>query len=146
VAVLVGIALLLSVGVYGLVAGIVKLDDVGLHLARRRPGATLARLSRMLGEWIVRATPWLMKGLSIAGTAAMFLVGGGILTHGVPVMHRAIEDWSHEIDDIPGIGAVFGALGPMLVNALAGIAAGALVYAVLALVKRMRAPATTQAH
>ncbi|HEY6895426.1 MAG TPA: DUF808 domain-containing protein, partial [Rhodanobacteraceae bacterium] len=105
VAVLVGIALLMTIGVYGFVAGIVKLDDVGLHLARRPTGAT----------------PYLMKALSIAGTAAMFLVGGGILTHGVPALHHAIRNWGDGLDDLPGVAAVSGALGPMLVNALAGI-------------------------
>ena len=72
-----GIAVLMTVGVYGFVAGIVKLDDLGLWLSRRDSGAAQA-----LGRGILRAAPWLMKALSVAGTAAMFLVGGGILVHG----------------------------------------------------------------
>ena len=85
VAVLVGIAILMTAGVYGLVAGIVKLDDGALVLTRSGSEA-----ARRLGRGILSATPWLMKGLTIAGTAAMFLVGGGILTHGVPALHHLI--------------------------------------------------------
>src|SRR5215218_3273174 len=87
--VLVGIALIMTVGVYGLVAGIVKLDDVGLFLSRRGDG-----FQRGLGAGILRAAPWLMKFLSIAGTAAMFLVGGGILAHGFSWLHHAEESLS----------------------------------------------------
>ena len=75
-AVLVGIALLMTVGVYGLVAGIVKLDDAGLYLSRREGRAAAARIQRSTGVSILRAAPYLMKALGIAGTAAMFLVGG----------------------------------------------------------------------
>jgi len=86
VAVLAGIALLMTVGVYGLVAGIVKLDDAGLALSRSASGGV-----RALGRGLLRAAPWLMKALSVAGTAAMFLVGGGILAHGIAPLHHAIE-------------------------------------------------------
>ena len=145
VAVLVGIALLMTIGVYGFVAGIVKLDDLGLHLARRPADATLAPLKRAVGRRIVDATPWLMKTLSVAGTAAMFLVGGGILTHGVPALHHTIENFGDGLDDLPGVGAVFGALGPMLVNALAGVVAGAIVFALLMLARRVRASSPSRA-
>ena len=91
VSVLVGIALLMTVGVYGLVAAIVKLDDGGLYLSRQAGGGAWGRFQRGLGAGILKTAPWLMKGLSIAGTAAMFLVGGGILTHGIPMLHHAIE-------------------------------------------------------
>ena len=70
--VLAGIAIIMTIGVYGLVAGIVKLDDAGLYLSRRA-----GRVSRAVGAAILKVAPYLMKGLSIAGTAAMFLVGGG---------------------------------------------------------------------
>ena len=86
VAVLAGIALLMTVGVYGLVAAIVKLDDLGLHLSRRASAA-----ARAIGHGLLRAAPWLMKALSVAGTAAMFLVGGSILLHGIPPVHHAVE-------------------------------------------------------
>ncbi len=88
--VLSGVAFIMTVGVYGLVAGIVKLDDGGLYLSRRTGTDALARLLRALGRGILRAAPILMKGLSIAGTVAMFLVGGGILTHGIPALHHWI--------------------------------------------------------
>jgi predicted DNA repair protein MutK len=138
VAVLVTIALIMTVGVYGLVAGIVRLDDVGLRLAKQPAASTFGRFQRRLGEGIVRLAPYLMKALSIAGTAAMFLVGGGILTHGIPVLHHAVESWGESAGHVPGVGVVVGALTPMLLNGLAGIAAGGTVYGAIALVKRLR--------
>jgi predicted DNA repair protein MutK len=123
--VLVGIALVMTVGVYGLVAGIVKLDDVGLYLSQRQGSG-----ARALGRGILATAPWLMKGLSIAGTAAMFLVGGGILVHGVPAFGYALEAWSASAR------GVVGALGSMSANAGVGIVAGAIVLAVVELAKR----------
>jgi predicted DNA repair protein MutK len=132
VAVLVGIALIMTVGVYGLVAGIVKLDDAGLYLTRR-PG----RLLQSLGAGMLKAAPWLMKILSVAGTAAMFLVGGGILTHGIPVVHHWIEGVGHGAAAIPGVGAILEATTPALLNGLAGVLAGALVLAGVSGVRRL---------
>jgi uncharacterized protein len=91
-----------------------------------------------LGRGIVRGAPWLMKTLSVAGTAAMFLVGGGILTHGVPLLHHLVEDFGEEAADIPGFGAIIGPLAPMLLNALAGVVAGAVAFAIVAGIKRRR--------
>lgn len=121
VAVLSGIALLMTVGVYGFVAGIVKLDDAGLHLSRRAGDGVLARARVALGHGILRVAPWLMKSLSVIGTAAMFLVGGGILTHGIPGAHDGIHHMA------VAAGPVFGALLPSLADATTGILAGALV-------------------
>ncbi|RST55059.1 DUF808 domain-containing protein [Variovorax sp. MHTC-1] len=123
--VLIGIALLMTVGVYGLVAGIVKLDDAGLHLSQRGDAG-----SRALGRAILAAAPWLMKGLSVAGTAAMFLVGGGILVHGVPALGHAVEAWAVDA------GSLVGGLGSMGLNAGVGIVAGAIVLGVVELVKK----------
>ncbi|MGA0609018.1 DUF808 domain-containing protein [Caldimonas sp. KR1-144] len=123
--VLAGIALLMTVGVYGLVAGIVKLDDAGLWLSRRQGAA------QALGRGILWLAPYLMKSLSVVGTAAMFLVGGGILVHGVPAIHHAIEAAAH------AVGPLAGAVVPLLGDALVGVAAGALVLAVVSLVKRL---------
>ncbi|MDR6537240.1 DUF808 domain-containing protein [Variovorax soli] len=123
--VLVGIALIMTLGVYGLVAGIVKLDDAGLHLSRREGAA-----SQALGRGILAAAPWLMKALSIAGTAAMFLVGGGILVHGVPALGHAVEAWA------ASAGGLLGGLGAMGVNAGVGIVAGAIVLAAVELGKK----------
>lgn len=131
-AVLSGIAIVMTVGVYGLVAGIVKLDDAGLYLSQQAGEGGSVRLQRSLGRGIVLAAPWLMKGLSIAGTAAMFLVGGGILTHGVPALHHAIEALAART------GSVLGAVTPLLADALVGMVAGALVLGGVTLVQRLR--------
>jgi uncharacterized protein len=137
VAVLIGIALLMTVGVYGLVAGIVKLDDGGLYLSRRPGESAGARIQRRIGRGVLAAAPWLMKGLSIAGTAAMFLVGGGILVHGMPFIHHGIEHLVHGLAQQPGIGGVLGAVLPLLANAGVGVAAGALVLLAVSGVKRL---------
>jgi len=123
---LVGIALLMTVGVYGLVGGIVKLDDFGMYLTRRATSGAQA-----FGRFILRAAPWLMKFLSVAGTAAMFLVGGSILAHGIAPVHHAIEAIAQ------GAGA-FGAVLGMLLEALFGVVAGAIVLVGVTLVQRMR--------
>jgi uncharacterized protein len=127
VTVLVGIAIIMTIGVYGIVAGIVKLDDLGLHLSRK--GSAFAR---RVGAGILRSAPWLMKFLSVAGTAAMFLVGGGILVHGVPALYHAVEGMAHAASALPGIGAVLSVLAAPLANAVIGVVAGALVLAVVA--------------
>jgi predicted DNA repair protein MutK len=120
-----GIAIVMTVGVYGLVAGIVKLDDLGLWLTQK-PG----QFAKKIGSAILSAAPYMMKTLSVVGTAAMFLVGGGILTHGVPAVHHWIE----------GVGAAAGSAGfavPMLLNGVAGIIAGAVVLAVVSVVGKI---------
>ncbi len=127
VMVLAGIALIMTIGVYGFVAGIVKLDDLGLHLSQKQGEGLPARFRRRAGRAILLAAPYLMKGLSIAGTAAMFLVGGGILTHGIPGAHDLIHGLAHNAGGISGIGGVLEALLPTLMDALAGIVAGALI-------------------
>ncbi|NWB09738.1 DUF808 domain-containing protein [Pseudomonas sp. D5002] len=131
VIVLSGIAIVMTIGVYGLVAGIVKLDDLGLWLTQK-PG----QAARSIGGAIQRAAPYMMKSLSVIGTAAMFMVGGGILTHGVPVVHHWIETVSQSTGGLAW-------LMPTLLNAVAGIIAGAVVLAVVSVVgnlwKRVRA-------
>jgi predicted DNA repair protein MutK len=130
VVVLVGIAILMTIGVYGLVAGIVKLDDLGLYLSRRASAA-----ARSVGRAILRAAPWLMKGLTIAGTAAMFLVGGGILTHGLPPVHHAIESFTQ------GLAGWLGALASTTLDGLFGVLAGAATLLVVTVVQRLRGKA-----
>ena len=123
VAVLSGIALLMTVGVYGLVAGIVKLDDAGLFLSQRAGGSGFISVQRALGRGLLWLAPYLMKTLSIAGTAAMFLVGGGILTHGIGPVRHILEAWSLLAGE---------ALAPVLsalMDGAFGIAAGALALA-----------------
>jgi uncharacterized protein len=125
--VLVTIALAMTVGVYGLVAGIVKLDDLGLYLTRRAGAA-----ARSLGRGILWFAPWLMKALSLAGTAAMFLVGGGILVHGVPLLHQAVASVTTDMEPITE------ALLAAGFDAMVGVIAGAIVLGVVTLVSRLR--------
>ncbi|MBU1331402.1 MAG: DUF808 domain-containing protein [Gammaproteobacteria bacterium] len=121
VVVLVGIALLMTVGVYGLVAGIVKLDDAGLYLSQRG-----SRSAQAIGHGILATAPYLMKTLSVVGTAAMFMVGGGILTHGIAPVHHAIE----QVAAAAGNGLLT-AIIPTLLSALFGVLAGAVVLALV---------------
>lgn len=136
VAVLSGIAIIMTVGVYGLVAGIVKLDDAGLHLSKVSGGDGASAMQRSLGRGILRAAPYMMKTLSIAGTAAMFMVGGGILVHGTPGAEALIHDLAARLHDVAGIGTVLQALATALLNALAGVIAGGIVVALVTGFKR----------
>ena len=131
VAVLVGIAIIMTVGVYGFVAGIVKLDDGGLYLNKKTGDGWWPRTQRKIGAGILAFAPYLMKGLSIVGTAAMFMVGGSILAHGIPPLHHAIEAIGHQVETIPAIGGFLGAITPTLLDALVGIVGGALVLLVV---------------
>lgn len=132
VAVLVGIAVLMTVGVYGLVGGIVKLDDLGLWLSGKASGA-----ARALGRGLLVAAPWLMKFLSVAGTAAMFLVGGGILVHGIAPLHHAIEGAGAAVGQ-GALGGLWQALTTNGLNGVAGIVAGALVLGAVTVVQKLR--------
>ncbi len=118
--VLSGIAVLMTVGVYGLVGAIVKLDDLGLFLSRK-PGAW----QQSLGGLLLAAAPRLMKALAVVGTAAMFMVGGGILVHGLPPVHHAIEHLAQSVPALPALPWLVATLGEVLV----GIACGAVVLA-----------------
>ena len=120
------IAVVMTIGVYGLVAGIVKLDDAGLYLSRKT-----SSLLRGVGNLLLSAAPWLMKSLSVIGTAAMFMVGGGILTHGIPAAHHLIEQLAASAASLPALGSVLSVLTAPLLNGLAGVVAGALVLAVV---------------
>ncbi len=121
VAVLAIVAVVMTVGVYGLVAGIVKLDDAGLLLSRRT-----SRAARALGAVLLGAAPLLMKALSVLGTIAMFMVGGGILMHGVPALHHLIERVAAAAATVPGVGGVLELAAPTVVDAVAGVIAGTL--------------------
>ena len=126
VAVLVGIAIVMTAGVYGLVGGIVKLDDAGLWLVQRA-----SRAAQAVGRGILWLAPWLMKFLSVAGTAAMFLVGGGIIVHGVPALHHLVQAWA------AGAGGL-GWLVDLLCNAAAGVVTGGVVVGAVMTVKNLR--------
>ena len=124
VAVLSGIGLIMTAGVYGIVAGIVKIDDVGLYLFRKS-GA----LAQAVGRALLVAAPLLMKALTVIGTAAIFMVGGGILTHAIPPLHHAIEHAAQAAGSIAAAGGVLKALTPTLLDMIAGVVAGALALA-----------------
>jgi predicted DNA repair protein MutK len=136
-AVLVGISVLMTVGVYGLVAGIIKLDDAGLHLNAKSGDGIPARFQRALGRGVLRFAPYLMRSLSFVGTAAMFMVGGGILTHGLHAVGATFAGWSQSLATWPVVGGVLGAIGPLLLDAGFGILAGIVALAALGLLARL---------
>ncbi len=145
VAVLSAIAIVMTIGVYGLVAGIVKLDDAGAHLIRSRGDGVWTAFKQSIGRLILRIAPIMMKGLSIVGTVAMFLVGGGIIVHGLPIIHHAIEHIAGRLDaTVPFVGGV-GVIASIVADAIVGIAAGAIVLAVVTVTTRLWAT-RTRAH
>ena len=126
VAVLSGIGLIMTVGVYGIVAGIVKMDDLGIHLLQK-PGA----LARGIGRALLLAAPKLMKSLAVIGTAAMFMVGGGILTHGIPPVHHAIA----RVAEASGVA---GGVVALALDVLFGIAGGTLALLGVKVIGKLR--------
>jgi predicted DNA repair protein MutK len=138
-AVLSSIALLMTFGVYGFVAGIVKMDDVGLYLSKLPGSGAARRMLQAFGRGLLRAAPVLMKVLAVVGTAAMFLVGGGILVHGIGPLHHAVDAVLAQLGTGGGaLAGLTGALLPIGVEALTGVVAGALVFVVVSGVTRLR--------
>lgn len=127
VLVLSGIALVVTIGVYGLVGLIVKLDDMGYWLAEKT-----SVLAQALGKGLLVVAPWLMKSLSVVGTLAMFLVGGGIVVHGVAPLHHAIEQFAQQQS------AVVALILPTLLNLVLGFIIGAIVVLLVKAVARVR--------
>ncbi|MEZ8640757.1 DUF808 domain-containing protein [Vibrio splendidus] len=125
------IAVVMTIGVYGLVAGIVKLDDLGFYLQRTSNGSTI---KTQLGNGLVAFAPKLMKTLAVVGTAAMFLVGGGIVVHNVPAIHHLIEPI---IMDFSGH-SIATAVVPTLLNGVIGVLAGLIVVAVWTVIGKIR--------
>lgn len=134
VLILAGIAILVTIGVYGLVGMIVKIDDLGYWLADKR-----AAVAQALGKALLIIAPWLMKILTVVGTLAMFLVGGGILVHGIPVLHHGIEHWTGQF------GGVVQLVGPTLVNLVLGFIVGGLVLLAVNGINRLRGGASHSA-
>jgi predicted DNA repair protein MutK len=140
-AVLVIISLVMTVGVYGLVAGIVKMDDAGLYLTQKSGG-----FAQGLGRMLLALAPRLMKFLSIVGTAAMFMVGGGIVSHNWELLHHYSEGFAAAAGNVPAIGGALHAIGPVLFDAVVGIVVGVLVLLVVTLVNKMRGKKPALAH
>lgn len=134
ITVLTGIALLMTVGVYGLVAGIVKLDDAGLYLSKHEGQGWWRELLRRLGRALLSGTPYLMKTLSVLGMVAMFLVGGGILVHGIPALHHGVEHLAHVVHGMPALEGLLG----VIANGLVGVAAGAASLTAVTYIGRWR--------
>jgi len=129
--VLSGVAVLMTIGVYGLVAGIVKIDDLGLYLSQRKTSVAQG-LQQALGRGLVLAAPMLMKALTVLGTLAMFLVGGGILAHGWHAVGQGIEDIS------VAAGSLAQPLVSLGLNMGVGVLAGGLALLVVTLVQGLR--------
>lgn len=127
-----GVAVAMTVGVYGLVAAIVKMDDAGLHLSQHANA-----VARAVGRGLLATAPRMMKALSVVGTAAMFLVGGSILLHGLPGAHDVVHAVEHAAAQVPAVGPVLSVLAPMVVDALAGLLAGLLAVAAVGVVSRV---------
>ena len=125
------IAIIMTIGVYGLVALIVKLDDIGLHLLSDTNEAFISKIKRSFGRGLLAFCPWLMKGLTIVGTAAMFLVGGGIITHGIPFIHHQLEAAIQVIS--------YPTLTTLGFNFVIGLMAGAICLTTVNLVKKTKA-------
>lgn len=125
------IAIVMTIGVYGLVALIVKIDDMGLYLTQKE-----SEFKQSFGRGLLAFAPVLMKFLSVVGTAAMFLVGGGIINHAVPLLHHFTEDSVEYVQDIPTVGSIVGAVTPTFINFAVGIVAGLIVVMVVKLVRK----------
>ena len=125
------IAIVMTLGVYGLVAGIVKLDDGGLALLKSTSKTAWGDFKRRLGKAVLWFAPALMKTLSVVGTIAMFLVGGSILLHGIPQSHDLLHHIDVSVHSIPMIGTILATITPLLINALFGILAGVIVLTVI---------------
>ena len=132
------IAIVMTIGVYGLVAGIVKMDDAGLYLSQREGDGALTSVNRKLGFLLLNAAPLLMKTLSIVGTAAMFMVGGGILTHGIHSVSESFSLGAAWVHEFAVIGPVLAWFTPSLLNALFGVVAGALALMLMSGIQKLR--------
>lgn len=134
IAVLSTIAVAMTIGVYGLVAMIVKIDDLGIYLAQKT-----SAVKQKIGHALLSFAPLLMKTLSVVGTLAMFLVGGGIVGHVIPQLHHFTEHSVDSLEAIPHIGTVLSSLGGMLINLMIGLIAGAIVLGIVSLVQKFTA-------
>lgn len=129
--VLCALSVAITAGVYGIVAGIVKMDDLGLYLLRKSVSGSWNTFQRLTGRGLLIAAPMLMKSLALIGTIAMFLVGGGILTHNIPFIHH-IAELSYDAVPLPA------AVSSVIFDGILGFIAGAVVMMVVSLFARFR--------
>lgn len=137
IGVVTAIAAVITIGVYGLVAGIVKLDDLGMHLMAKEGTSAWAATQRATGRGLLRFAPIMMKTLSILGTAAMFLVGGGILVHGIPWLAEQlhhVEEWAAALSTAPGLMSV---LSAVVFNGIVGVIAGGIIVGIVSGIRRL---------
>ena len=132
-------AILFTVIVYGFVALIVKLDDMGLYLIKKSESGNYNGFQNTLGKFLLSFAPLLMKSLSVIGTAAVFLVGGGILVHAIPLLHHFVENAAAGVDILPSINSILSSLSAALLNAIIGIIAGLLVLFLVKLMLKLKA-------
>lgn len=138
VSVISGIAILMTIGVYGLVAGIVKLDDAGLHLSMKRGRGAVPGFQRWFGAQLLSFAPWLMKALAIIGTAAMFMVGGSILVHGFHPVAVGVEYITTYLGGVANVGGFLQIITPTVLQALFGVFAGGVAMLGVGLWQRIR--------
>ena len=132
------IAIIMTFGVYGLVACIVKLDDLGLHLMLKKGSSFYKQLLRKIGKKLLAAAPYLMRILTVLGTVAMFVVGGSIIGHGIPALHHWSEQTAEHLATVPAIGGVAATITPILIDALLGLLVGAICVVLFEVGNKLR--------
>ena len=145
IVVLTFLAAVITIGIYGLVAGIVKLDDVGMHLLESRGETRWIRFRRWFGAWILRMAPKFMRSLSVLGTAAMFLVGGGILVHGIPPVAELLHHIEELVHALPAAGNLAAVIAATLFNGLVGLLAGGVIVGASSIAARLLPSRSDQA-
>jgi hypothetical protein len=132
------IAIIMTVGVYGLVAGIVKLDDLGLYLMLKKGKSFYSQLQRKIGEKLLAVTPYLMRTLALVGTAAMFIVGGSIIGHGMPFLHHVTELVTDSLRNLSTIGGTLATISSILIEGLIGLIVGAICVGLFEIINKVR--------
>jgi uncharacterized protein len=148
--VLIVISLIMTVGVYGLVGMIVKMDDVGLYLSQKSAKNVSSKMQRGLGNTLLWLAPLLLKFLAVAGTIAMFLVGGHILVEGIPIIYDTFHHWSEATGEVPVVGWLLEHLTAMTLDGTFGVLIGIAVLLVVILGKKLfwpnRKPSNAASH
>lgn len=135
------LAIAFTFGVYGLVAGIVKMDDAGLYLIEKAKPTLLGKMQKILGHSLLTLAPKLMRLLSVVGTAAMFMVGGGIIVHGVPALSELSHHIAHSVEGMIA-GKTLSLIAGLTFDVAAGLIAGAIIVALFTGYKKISGQAT----